>query len=78
MKVCAEQNMAAVGMTDHGNLFGAVSFYNSAEAAGIHPVIGGEVYVSGNYEFRTSSPLTCSATEYDESRRLECFAGLDT
>jgi len=33
MKVCAEQNMAAVGMTDHGNLFGAVSFYNSARAA---------------------------------------------
>ena len=46
MKIVAAQNMPAVGMTDHGNLFGAVQFYNSAKAAGIHPVIGCEVYVS--------------------------------
>src|SRR5579863_9009515 len=46
MQVVAAQNMPAVGMTDHGNLFGAVQFYNAANAAGIHPVIGCEVYVS--------------------------------
>src|SRR5579883_2422673 len=46
MKIVAAQNMPAVGMTDHGNLFGAVQFYNSAKAAGVHPVIGCEVYVS--------------------------------
>src|SRR3989442_8799549 len=46
MEVCAEQKMPAVGMTDHGNLFGAVKFYNAAKAKGIHPVIGCEVYVS--------------------------------
>src|ERR1035437_2297489 len=46
MKVVAEQNMPAVGMTDHGNLFGAVKFYNAAKANGIHPVLGCEVYVS--------------------------------
>jgi len=33
-------------MTDHGNLFGAVKFYHAARAAGVHPVIGCEVYVS--------------------------------
>ncbi len=33
-------------MTDHGNLFGAVKFYNAAKNAGVHPVIGCEVYVS--------------------------------
>ena len=38
--------MPAVAMTDHGNLFGAVEFYNSAVAKGIHPVIGCEVYVA--------------------------------
>ncbi len=38
--------MPAVAMTDHGNLFGAVEFYNAANAKGIHPVIGCEVYVS--------------------------------
>ncbi len=46
MKVVASQNMPAVGMTDHGNLFGAVKFYNAAKANNIHPVIGCEVYVS--------------------------------
>src|SRR6476660_6576093 len=40
------QKMPAVAMTDHGNLFGAVQFYNTAKAKGIHPVIGCEVYVS--------------------------------
>jgi DNA polymerase-3 subunit alpha len=40
------QEMPAVAMTDHGNLFGAVEFYNEAANQGIHPVIGCEVYVS--------------------------------
>jgi DNA polymerase-3 subunit alpha len=46
MKATVEQGMPAVAMTDHGNLFGAVKFYNAALAAGVHPVIGCEVYVS--------------------------------
>ena len=55
MQVCAEQKMPAVGMTDHGNLFGAVQFYNSAKAKGIHPVIGCEVYVASE-SHKTRSP----------------------
>ncbi len=46
MDLVAKQQAPAVAMTDHGNLFGAVQFYNSAKAKGIHPVIGCEVYVS--------------------------------
>ena len=46
MKTTVEQKMPAVAMTDHGNLFGAVKFYNAAMAAGVHPVIGCEVYIS--------------------------------
>jgi len=46
MDLVAQQKMPAVAMTDHGNLFGAVEFYNSAKDKGIHPVIGCEVYVS--------------------------------
>jgi DNA polymerase-3 subunit alpha len=46
MKVVEQQKMPAVAMTDHGNLFGAVEFYNEAHDHGIHPVIGCEVYVS--------------------------------
>jgi len=46
MKTVSEQKMPAVAMTDHGNLFGAVKFYNAAKNAGVHPVIGCELYVS--------------------------------
>jgi DNA polymerase III subunit alpha len=46
MDLAAEQKMPAVAMTDHGNLFGAVEFYNSAKEKGVHPVIGCEVYVA--------------------------------
>ncbi|HEX4773465.1 MAG TPA: DNA polymerase III subunit alpha [Bryobacteraceae bacterium] len=46
MSIAQKQQMPAVAMTDHGNLFGAVEFYTEAAAHGIHPVIGCEVYVS--------------------------------
>ncbi|MGA3187086.1 MAG: DNA polymerase III subunit alpha [Bryobacteraceae bacterium] len=46
MDLAEEQKMPAIAMTDHGNLFGAVEFYNHAKAKGIHPVIGCEVYVA--------------------------------
>jgi DNA polymerase-3 subunit alpha len=46
MQLVKEQKMPAVAMTDHGNLFGAVEFYNGAKEHGIHPVIGCEVYVA--------------------------------
>jgi DNA polymerase III subunit alpha len=46
MKRAVEYGMPAVAMTDHGNLFGAVEFYQNAEKAGVKPIIGCEVYVA--------------------------------
>ncbi|MGI8960747.1 MAG: DNA polymerase III subunit alpha [Bryobacteraceae bacterium] len=46
MGVVKRLEMPAIAMTDHGNLFGAVEFYNEAASHGIHPVIGCEMYVS--------------------------------
>ena len=46
MQQVEEQKMPSVAMTDHGNLFGAVEFYNEAKKHGVHPVIGCEVYVA--------------------------------
>ncbi len=46
MSVAQREQMPAIAMTDHGNLFGAVEFYYEATAHGIHPVIGCEAYVS--------------------------------
>ncbi len=42
----AEFKMPAVAMTDHGNLFGAVEFYNGAKKHGLKPILGCEVYVA--------------------------------
>jgi len=36
----------AIALTDHGNLFGTVEFYEMAKAAGLKPIIGCEVYVA--------------------------------
>jgi len=41
-----EFKMPAVAMTDHGNMFGAVEFYNGAKQCGLKPIIGCEVYVA--------------------------------
>ena len=36
----------AVGITDHGNMHGAVEFYQAAKDAGVKPIIGCEVYIT--------------------------------
>jgi DNA polymerase-3 subunit alpha len=41
-----EFKMPALAVTDHGNLFGAIDFYNLAQKAGVKPIIGCEVYVA--------------------------------
>ncbi len=40
-----ELGMSAVAMTDHGNMFGAIDFYQQMKAAGIKPIIGMEGYI---------------------------------
>ena len=46
--------MDACAVTDHGVMYGVVDFYRAAKAAGIHPVIGCEVYVCPNMDDKTS------------------------
>jgi len=45
--------MPAVGMTDHGNMFGASEFYNKATEVGITPIIGVEAYIAPGSRFDT-------------------------
>ncbi|HUP48134.1 MAG TPA: DNA polymerase III subunit alpha [Thermoanaerobaculia bacterium] len=42
----AELGMPACAITDHGNMFGAVEFYNAMRARQVKPVIGCEMYVA--------------------------------
>ncbi|MFG0328857.1 MAG: DNA polymerase III subunit alpha [Phycisphaerales bacterium] len=46
VKRVKELGMDAVAVTDHGNLFGLVEFYQKAKAAGIKPILGIEAYVA--------------------------------
>ncbi len=42
--------MKSVAMTDHGNMFGAIDFYNAMRAEGIKPIIGMEAYIHNSSE----------------------------
>ena len=46
-----ELGQTAVAITDHGVMYGCVDFYKAAKKAGIHPVIGCEVYVAPRTRF---------------------------
>jgi DNA polymerase-3 subunit alpha len=41
-----QMNARAVAVTDHGNLYGAISFYNQMKSSGIKPIIGMEAYIA--------------------------------
>ncbi len=41
-----ELGQTAVAITDHGVMYGVVDFYKAAEKAGVHPILGCEVYVA--------------------------------
>ena len=44
----------ALGMTDHGNMYGVLDFYKECRAQGVKPIIGTEAYMA--YETRFERP----------------------
>jgi DNA polymerase III subunit alpha len=42
----AHLGMKALAVTDHGNMFGAIAFYDAALAKGVKPILGCEIYVA--------------------------------
>ncbi|OUE30838.1 DNA polymerase III subunit alpha [Clavibacter michiganensis] len=46
VQAAAEQQMPAVAITDHGNVFGAYDFWKQAKSAGVKPIIGTEAYIT--------------------------------
>ncbi len=56
MEKAAEMKMPAVAITDHGNLHGAIEFYQAAHRAGVKPIVGVEAYMApGSITDRPSS-----------------------
>jgi DNA polymerase-3 subunit alpha len=42
----------SVAMTDHGNIYGAVHFFEAAKAKGVKPILGCELYISQKEDHR--------------------------
>ena len=56
--------MPAIGLTDHGVMYGSMEFYLKCKKAGIKPLVGNEMYVAT----RTAPPAG-----KQETRRLAAF-----
>ncbi len=62
-----EFGQPAVAMTDHGNLFGAVDFYEKANAHGVKPIIGCEAYLAPGSRHERKSQTHDDA--HDDARK---------
>ncbi len=54
VKAAAADGQPALGMTDHGNMYGVVDFYKTCHSQGVKPVIGIEAYMA--HENRSERP----------------------
>ncbi|MEF3280804.1 MAG: DNA polymerase III subunit alpha [Elusimicrobiota bacterium] len=43
-----KEKIPALAFTDHGNMYGAISFYNNAIKVGLKPILGCELYIAEN------------------------------
>ena len=57
----AELGQTSIAITDHGNMYGVIDFYKACKKAGIHPVIGCEVYVAPRTRFDKEHGLDLEA-----------------
>ena len=63
----ARQEMPAIAMTDHGNVFGAFDFYKQAKKVGVKPIIGIEAYVAPESRFEKKRVKWAQGGEDDVS-----------
>jgi len=78
LRAAVAEKMPAIAITDHGNMFGAIEFYQQAFSYGIKPIIGAEVYVAPDSRFEKSAHgireasfhLVLLAKDYEGYRNL--------
>ena len=69
VKKAKSLGMPAIAMTDHGNMYGAVQFYDTCTAAGIKPIIGTEFYVCDDLTIK-GKMKTEDVDGYNDRRHL--------
>src|SRR5829696_1330420 len=54
---CVELKMPAAAITEHGNMFSSIVFYDQAKKKGVKPILGCEVYVApGDRRTKSGTP----------------------
>jgi len=59
-----ELEMKACAITDFGNMFGAISFYNNMKAAGVQPILGYEAHLTFGSRFDREARLGAGERPY--------------
>ena len=88
VRAAKDRDMKAIALTDHGNMFGAVEFYQAAKQEGIKPIIGMEAYITegSRLEKKKASPganfyhlvlLAQNAIGYQNLVKLSSMAFID-
>ncbi|KKW28307.1 MAG: polymerase III, alpha subunit protein, partial [Parcubacteria group bacterium GW2011_GWA2_52_8] len=81
-----KHEMSALGLTDHGALYGALEFYKQAQRAGIKPIVGVECYLApedlqqktgGNADYFHLTLLARNAEGYHNLLELVTIANLE-
>src|SRR5216684_267926 len=76
-KKVAQLGMPACAITDHGNMFGAVEFYNAMRGVGVKPIIGCEMYVAYGSRFDKAG-VEDQAADAGSNNHLIVLAANDT
>ncbi len=73
VRTAREDGQPAVGITDHGNMYGVLDFYRACRDEGIKPIIGTEAYMAHDSRFERPNRrgrLDDSGGDTDEGRKL--------
>ncbi len=57
VKMAKEHGMTAIGLTDHGVMYGAIDFYTACKKNGLKPIIGVEAYVANRSRFQKEAQI---------------------
>ena len=68
VKKAVDLNMPAIGLTDHGVMYGSMEFYLKCKKAGIKPLVGNELYVATRTRHQKESK------KLDDARHLVLLA----
>ncbi len=68
------QQMNALALTDHGNLHGAIQFYQKAKKLGINPILGLEAYIAPGSRLHKEAGSTKEAAYHLTLRVVRAWA----